>query len=164
MYSASSLPSQHTTRPPPLPAETCKWTRKDSHYAIKGHIDACPLKGTNPAQALLDDLFDDVEDAKAACLKAGDCVVVTHQRRRQDICDAKWRVVHDLKPELKTFANGFAAAEMYAYEAAPECLSKAPNLPHPSLTQSIKSSTRQSNAYTYMRTHTNAHTSYDPLR
>ena len=145
--------------------DPCKWTRKNSHYAIHGHIDACPLKTVkNPAQALLDDLFDDVEDAKAACLKAYDCVVVTHQRRRNDICDAKWRVVHSLKPQLKVFANGLAAAEMYAYEASPECLSKAPNLPHPSRTQSINSSTSQSNARTYTRAHTNAHTSYDPLR
>merc|ERR1719183_3281891 len=90
-----------TTTPSP-----CKWTRKDSHYVTQGH-NACPKSGTSP------DVFADLEDAKAACLKAGDCVAVVTQTRLSDICHKKWRVVHSLKPEWKFMSGGSTHQEMY---------------------------------------------------
>jgi len=107
-------------KPEKPPAKACKWTLKKSYYAVAGHADQCPRKGT-PAQ--LADLFDDLEDAKAACLKAGDCAAICKQNRG-DICNNKWRVVHAEDPEWKTYPNGFKAVNMQGYEAAPECLSK----------------------------------------
>jgi hypothetical protein len=97
--------------------EGCKWTRKHSHYVVQGHVDGCPKSGTSS------DLFADLEDAKAACLKAGDCLAVTKQNRPGDICHAKWRVVHAPKPEWKFISGGINSFAMDAYEATPECLS-----------------------------------------
>jgi hypothetical protein len=96
---------------------SCKWTRKHSHYVVQGHVDDCPKSGTSS------NLFADLEDAKAACLKAGDCVAVTIQNRQGDICHGKWRVVHAVKPEWKHLSGGITHHNMDAYEAAPECLS-----------------------------------------
>ena len=136
-------------KPENPPAKACKWTLKKSYYAVAGHADQCPRKGT-PAQ--LADLFDDLEDAKAACLKAGDCAAVCKQNRG-DICHNKWRVVHAEDPEWKTYPNGFKAVSMHGYAAAPECLSKAPNLPHPSLTHSINQFFHESSQRIHLHAH-----------
>ena len=126
------------------PSSSCKWTRKHSHYVTQGHVDACPKSGTSS------DLFADLEDAKAACLKAGDCVAVVTQTRLSDICHRKWRVVHSLKPEWKHMSGGITHQAMDAYEASPECLKG--NAPPPA-----------SFSLCILLSHTNVHASYEPL-
>jgi len=71
-------------------------------------------------------VFDYLDDAKAACIKAGDCVAVVTQKRPNDICHNKWRVVHAEDPEWKlhTYKKNAPNHDVHGYAASPECLSK----------------------------------------